>query len=204
MTCQSVVRNWSDKGSARVEFCVWSQLMAKKQSPVDVHVAKNIRVFRIAKDLSQSALGEQLGVAFQQVKKNEKGRNPAADRRGDVGDKDFLKPTARKSRHAPPRPSVGPGFNRIPSCFRPSRRAISPRGAYRPDMCNGSTSGCRLRFGLSSVCVDDARVSGRSRHHRRQSSHRRRRDQIIFPRRRTFHRRRPRRGGEGYVRQPRF
>ena len=49
--------------------------MARKPDPVDIHVGKNIRIFRLAKGLSQSALGEHLGVTFQQVQKYEKGAN---------------------------------------------------------------------------------------------------------------------------------
>jgi transcriptional regulator with XRE-family HTH domain len=43
--------------------------------PNDVIVGANIRVFRMKADMSQTALGEQLGVTFQQVQKYEKGTN---------------------------------------------------------------------------------------------------------------------------------
>ena len=49
--------------------------MAKRIDPVDKLVGKNIRIFRHAKRMSQSALGESLGVTFQQVQKYEKGVN---------------------------------------------------------------------------------------------------------------------------------
>jgi transcriptional regulator with XRE-family HTH domain len=49
--------------------------MARKPDPVDIRVGKNIRIFRLAKGLSQSALGERLGVTFQQVQKYENGVN---------------------------------------------------------------------------------------------------------------------------------
>jgi transcriptional regulator with XRE-family HTH domain len=50
--------------------------MAKKKSDsVDIHVGKNIRAFRMAKGLSQSAIGDALGVTFQQVQKYERGVN---------------------------------------------------------------------------------------------------------------------------------
>ncbi len=43
--------------------------------PVDVLVGQNIRICRIQKKLSQSDLGRQIGVTFQQVQKYEKGAN---------------------------------------------------------------------------------------------------------------------------------
>ena len=49
--------------------------MAKKPDPVDILVGKNIRAFRLAKGLSQTGLGDALGVTFQQVQKYEKGIN---------------------------------------------------------------------------------------------------------------------------------
>jgi transcriptional regulator with XRE-family HTH domain len=47
----------------------------KKPDPIDVHVAANIRLFRSAKGLSQTTLGDILRVTFQQVQKYEKGLN---------------------------------------------------------------------------------------------------------------------------------
>jgi len=44
-------------------------------NPVDVHVGTRIRLQRLTKKLSQSALGEKLGVTFQQVQKYERGSN---------------------------------------------------------------------------------------------------------------------------------
>jgi transcriptional regulator with XRE-family HTH domain len=49
--------------------------MANKPDPIDVHVGKNIRIFRLAKGLTQSDLGDALGVTFQQVQKYENGVN---------------------------------------------------------------------------------------------------------------------------------
>jgi transcriptional regulator with XRE-family HTH domain len=50
--------------------------MGKGQShPVDVHVGKVIRAERQVRGITQSALGEHLGVAFQQVQKYERGTN---------------------------------------------------------------------------------------------------------------------------------
>jgi transcriptional regulator with XRE-family HTH domain len=42
---------------------------------VDKLVGRNIRVLRLAKELSQTELADGLGIAFQQVQKYEKGTN---------------------------------------------------------------------------------------------------------------------------------
>lgn len=49
--------------------------MGKRFDPVDKLVGQNIRIFRVAKKLSQTQLGDALGVTFQQVQKYEKGVN---------------------------------------------------------------------------------------------------------------------------------
>ena len=43
--------------------------------PTDIHVGKRVRQARLAKGLSQGALGKSLGVSFQQVQKYESGAN---------------------------------------------------------------------------------------------------------------------------------
>jgi len=43
--------------------------------PTDVHVGLRVREARIAKGMSQSDLGNALGISFQQVQKYEKGTN---------------------------------------------------------------------------------------------------------------------------------
>ena len=43
--------------------------------PVDIHVGKRVRVRRTLLGLSQTMLGESLGITFQQLQKNEKGTN---------------------------------------------------------------------------------------------------------------------------------
>jgi transcriptional regulator with XRE-family HTH domain len=48
---------------------------AKSPNLVDVEVGKRIRSRRLAKGISQTALGRPLGVTFQQVQKYEKGVN---------------------------------------------------------------------------------------------------------------------------------
>ncbi len=49
--------------------------MKKKINPIDAHVGARIRKRRTQKRLSQSALGGELGVTFQQVQKYESGAN---------------------------------------------------------------------------------------------------------------------------------
>jgi transcriptional regulator with XRE-family HTH domain len=51
-------------------------VMAKRApQPVDVLVGQNIRICRLQKGLSQTELGERIGVTFQQIQKYEKGAN---------------------------------------------------------------------------------------------------------------------------------
>lgn len=49
--------------------------MAKRIEPVDRLVGQNIRIFRTAKGISQTELGNSVGVTFQQIQKYEKGAN---------------------------------------------------------------------------------------------------------------------------------
>jgi transcriptional regulator with XRE-family HTH domain len=48
---------------------------SKKPDLIDVEVGQRIRIQRLAAGLSQSELGERIGVTFQQVQKYEKGAN---------------------------------------------------------------------------------------------------------------------------------
>ena len=50
-------------------------MSVKRPDPVDVEVGHRIRIERLARGLSQTALASQLGVTFQQVQKYEKGVN---------------------------------------------------------------------------------------------------------------------------------
>jgi transcriptional regulator with XRE-family HTH domain len=47
----------------------------RKSEPLDAMVGAKVRVFRLNRGISQTALAEQLGVSFQQVQKYEKGAN---------------------------------------------------------------------------------------------------------------------------------
>jgi transcriptional regulator with XRE-family HTH domain len=49
--------------------------MKDQRHPVDVHVGDRLRTRRNARDLSQTALGDAVGVTFQQVQKYERGAN---------------------------------------------------------------------------------------------------------------------------------
>jgi transcriptional regulator with XRE-family HTH domain len=50
-------------------------MSAKSPDPVDIEVGHRIRVERLSRGISQSVLGDKLGVTFQQVQKYEKGVN---------------------------------------------------------------------------------------------------------------------------------
>ena len=47
----------------------------KARDPIDAEVGHRIRIHRNARGMSQTALGDELGVTFQQVQKYEKGVN---------------------------------------------------------------------------------------------------------------------------------
>jgi transcriptional regulator with XRE-family HTH domain len=47
----------------------------KSPDTVDIHVGKLIRGQRLALGMSQTALGEKIGIAFQQLQKYERGTN---------------------------------------------------------------------------------------------------------------------------------
>lgn len=50
-------------------------MITRSVTPVDIEVGKRIRLRRIEKGLSQTELGDHLGVTFQQVQKYENGVN---------------------------------------------------------------------------------------------------------------------------------
>ena len=50
-------------------------MSVKRPDPVDIEVGHRIRIERLARGLSQTALANELGVTFQQVQKYEKGVN---------------------------------------------------------------------------------------------------------------------------------
>lgn len=50
-------------------------MLARKPDPLDAMVGAKIRIFRMSRGLSQTDLGDRIGVTFQQVQKYEKGAN---------------------------------------------------------------------------------------------------------------------------------
>jgi transcriptional regulator with XRE-family HTH domain len=49
--------------------------MSRRADQVDVRVGKRVRAYRLAQGMSQTALGEKVGVTFQQIQKYESGTN---------------------------------------------------------------------------------------------------------------------------------
>lgn len=50
-------------------------MLLDKITPVDVHIAKKLRQFRVAAAMTQEQLGDLIGVTFQQIQKYEKAQN---------------------------------------------------------------------------------------------------------------------------------
>lgn len=49
--------------------------MAKRIEPTDVLVGQRVRAYRLSLGMSQTTLGEKVGVTFQQIQKYERGTN---------------------------------------------------------------------------------------------------------------------------------
>src|SRR6185369_6519509 len=49
--------------------------MARRSDPVDIRVGQRIRAYRLSKRITQTELGEKVGVTFQQIQKYELGTN---------------------------------------------------------------------------------------------------------------------------------
>lgn len=49
--------------------------MPKTPDPIDQHVGRRVRTRRLMLNMSQEALGDQVGITFQQIQKYEKGTN---------------------------------------------------------------------------------------------------------------------------------
>ena len=49
--------------------------MAKRIEPVDRQVGQRVRAYRLAQAMSQTTLGQKVGVTFQQIQKYEMGTN---------------------------------------------------------------------------------------------------------------------------------
>ena len=52
-----------------------SRPMAKRVEPVDVLVGRRVRAYRLSLGMSQTTLGDKVGVTFQQIQKYERGTN---------------------------------------------------------------------------------------------------------------------------------
>jgi transcriptional regulator with XRE-family HTH domain len=50
-------------------------MLQKRAQEIDKIIGRNVRIHRLAKKMSQTELGDQLGVSFQQVQKYESGAN---------------------------------------------------------------------------------------------------------------------------------
>ena len=50
-------------------------MLQKRAQKIDKVIGRNIRIHRLARKMSQTELGDQLGVSFQQVQKYENGTN---------------------------------------------------------------------------------------------------------------------------------
>jgi transcriptional regulator with XRE-family HTH domain len=52
-----------------------ARISAKRPTPIDIAVGRNVRIWRMAKGMSQAQLASRLGVTFQQLQKYEVGAN---------------------------------------------------------------------------------------------------------------------------------
>jgi transcriptional regulator with XRE-family HTH domain len=50
-------------------------MMPKRIDPVDIRVGRRVRAYRLSRGMSQTALGSEIGVTFQQIQKYERGVN---------------------------------------------------------------------------------------------------------------------------------
>jgi transcriptional regulator with XRE-family HTH domain len=53
-------------------------MLLDKITPIDIHIAKKLRQFRLVAGMSQEELGDIIGVTFQQIQKYEKAKNRIA------------------------------------------------------------------------------------------------------------------------------
>jgi transcriptional regulator with XRE-family HTH domain len=67
------------RGSMAVRHAAGGNVMKKRSGdPRDVEIGKRIRALRLERGLSQTELGNLLGITFQQIQKYEKGANRVA------------------------------------------------------------------------------------------------------------------------------
>ncbi|WP_113231978.1 helix-turn-helix domain-containing protein [Rhizobium sp. BK591] len=61
--------------SARTRVFRAEEQSSQASHPVDIHVGQQLRIRRIHSNLSQTELGEKVGLSYQQVQKYESGKN---------------------------------------------------------------------------------------------------------------------------------
>jgi transcriptional regulator with XRE-family HTH domain len=68
-------RSLGDEGTITQGLLLKAEMGKRSCDPRDAEIAKRVRALRLQRGLSQSELGEVLGVTFQQVQKYERGTN---------------------------------------------------------------------------------------------------------------------------------
>ena len=71
LVLHGIITDWADFAGAKG----FKDGMARKSNDVDIAVGARIRNLRLRHELSQTSLGDHIGVTFQQVQKYEKGTN---------------------------------------------------------------------------------------------------------------------------------
>jgi transcriptional regulator with XRE-family HTH domain len=64
-----------ERGVLAAPALTGQRAMAKRIEPVDVLVGRRVRAYRLSLGMSQTTLGEKVGVTFQQIQKYERGTN---------------------------------------------------------------------------------------------------------------------------------
>ena len=64
-----------DRGKPTTLDVSGARVMAKRIEPVDALVGRRVRAYRLSLGMSQTTLGEKVGVTFQQIQKYERGTN---------------------------------------------------------------------------------------------------------------------------------
>ena len=65
-----------DRGKPTTLDVSEARVMAKRIEPVDALVGRRVRAYRLSLGMSQTTLGEKVGVTFQQIQKYERGNEP--------------------------------------------------------------------------------------------------------------------------------
>ncbi|MBB3917196.1 helix-turn-helix domain-containing protein [Rhizobium fabae] len=62
-------------GDSRPNMCRAEEESNQASHPVDIHVGQQLRIRRVHSNLSQTELGQKVGLSYQQVQKYESGKN---------------------------------------------------------------------------------------------------------------------------------